>query len=69
MLYAENADIVGTYESLESAAHDLAEFVNAHPELEHEIGLRAYVDGAPVGDFMPARDVIADRIAQQHLIG
>ena len=69
MLYAENADIVGTYDSFEAAAQDLAEFVNSHPHLQDEIGLRRYADGKPSGDFMPATEVVAGKLAQQHLIG
>ena len=61
MLYAENAEILGTYESFESAADDLARYVNEHssdqPGLEAEIGLCKYVDGRPVGNFMPAREI------------
>jgi hypothetical protein len=69
MLYAENADIVGTYDSFEAAASDLAEFVNAHPGVQDEIGLRRYADGKPVGEFMPASEVAEGKLAQQHLIG
>jgi hypothetical protein len=65
MLYAESADIVGTYDSFEAAADDLAEFVNAHPALADEMGLRPYLDGRPAGDFMPASEVAAHARSHQ----
>jgi hypothetical protein len=68
MVYAENGDIVGTYASEDEAVHKLAAFVNEHPDLQDEIGLRPYKQGRPAGDFRPASEVLADTIRQQHLV-
>lgn len=57
MLYAENVDMVGTYGSFETAARDIAEFAAANPDLQHEIGLRPYLEGRPAGRFLSAREV------------
>lgn len=67
MLYAENADIVGTYDSRDAALADLATFANQHPELQDEIGLRPYQDGRPVGEFESAMELLGGQLAQQHL--
>lgn len=68
MLYAENGDVVGTYESYAAALDDLAAFVNEHPGLQDEVGLRPYENGRPAGEFEPASDLVSDRIAQGHLV-
>jgi hypothetical protein len=68
MLYAENADIIGTYESESEALRDLAQFVGEHPDLQDEVGLRPYLDGRPVGDFKSATDLLGSRLAQQQFV-
>jgi len=68
MLYADTGDIVGTYQSREAAMRDLKAFVQAHPELQDEIGLRAYEGGRPAGDFETASAVVGeDALTQPHL--
>lgn len=67
VIYAENADVVGTYDSLEDAMSALEGFVAAEPSLQDEIGVRPYEDGHPVGDWQPASDVLVGRIVQPHL--
>jgi hypothetical protein len=64
MLYAENVDVVGTYDSFQTAARDLAEFAAANPDLQHEIGLRPYLAGVPAGRFIPLREVLAHAAAR-----
>jgi hypothetical protein len=68
MLYAENGDIVGTYDSRERAMADLVAFVREHPELQDEIGLRPYDEGRPAGDFESAAELVGeDALVQPHL--
>jgi hypothetical protein len=67
MLYAENADIVGIYDSRDAALADLLAAVTAEPELRDELGLRALEDGRPVGEFQSASELLGDRLAQQQL--
>jgi hypothetical protein len=61
MLYAENGDIVATYDSLVEAIRDLAGFIKEHPEIEDEIGLRFYRDGKPMSPFLPASVIVGER--------
>ena len=68
VVYAENGDVVATYDSRADAERDLAAFVGRDPGLQHEIGLRPYEGGRPVGAFAPASEVLADRLPQQHLV-
>jgi len=69
MVYAENGDIVGTYESRDAAMRDLLAFVRKHPELQDEIGLRPYEGGRPAGDFQSATALVGeDALAQPHLL-
>ena len=63
LIYPENADIVGTYPSREEARTELAQFVGEHPELRAEIGLRAYEDGLPSGDFIPAERALREPVS------
>jgi hypothetical protein len=67
MVYAENGDIVGTYASREDAVRRLETFVELHPEVQDEIGLRPYEAGRPVGAYEPATDVLGDRVTHPHL--
>jgi len=60
LIYPENADIVGTRPSWEAARSELAQFVGEHPELRAEIGLRAYAQGLPAGDFIPADQALRE---------
>ena len=57
MLYTDDASIVGTYKSRDEALRDLTAFVNEHPHLQDEIGLRQYENGRPVGDFARRRSL------------
>ena len=68
VIYAENAEIVATYDSEQEASKKLAEFVAAHPSLQDEIGLREYEDGRPVGDWVSAAQLLDGHIAQPHLV-
>src|SRR5689334_9654785 len=52
VVYAENSDIVRTYGSRDDALHDLANFVEAHPAKQDDIGLRVYENGLPVGRWV-----------------
>jgi hypothetical protein len=64
MLYFENADIIGTYESWDLAREDLAAFVHEHPEVSDEVGLRAFEDGVPSGEFVLASELLRSGTAQ-----
>ena len=69
MLYAENGDIVGTYDSRDRALRDLTAFVRDHPELQDEVGLRPYEGGQPAGDFQSASQLVGeDSLTQPHLL-
>ena len=68
MLYAEDSSIVGTYESRDEALRALVAFVNAHPHLQDEIGIRQYESGRPAGEFEPASQVVGDALTQPHLL-
>ena len=68
VVYAENGDVVGTYETRAEAARDLEAFVAGDPALQDEIGLRPYENGRPAGDFEAASVVLADKLPQQHLV-
>ncbi len=68
MLYAENGDIIGTYTSRDEAVRRLAEFVERHPGVQDDVGLRSYEGGLPAGAYEPAIDVLGDRMPQQHHI-
>jgi hypothetical protein len=67
LVYAENADIVATYDSYEAALTELAAFVEHDPYLQDEIGLRPYEDGRPAGDWTPASQLVEDHTP--HLAG
>jgi hypothetical protein len=67
LLYADNSDIVGTYTSREAALADLASFVEKHPEMQDDIGLRPYEDGRPAGEFHSATELLSGRLAQAPL--
>jgi hypothetical protein len=67
MLYAENADIIGTYDSRDAALADLASMVNDQPDLRDELGLRPYENGWPAGEFQSAGALLGDVLAQQQL--
>ena len=67
MLYADTADIVGTYESREAALADLATMVAERPDLRDDLGLRALENGHPAGDFESASDLLGDQLSQQQL--
>lgn len=62
LVYAENSDVVGTYDSQEEAERKLADFVEsvADPSLQDEIGIRAYDDGRPVDDWQSASEILGD---------
>ncbi len=68
MVYAENGDVVATYQTWAEAEQKLAAYVTAHPEIENEIGLRPYESGRPSGDFRSALEILGDHIAQRHLV-
>jgi hypothetical protein len=67
MVYAENGDVVGTYASREDAVERLAAFIDLHPEVQDDIGLRPYEQGLPAGPYESAVDVLGDRVSHQHL--
>jgi hypothetical protein len=67
MLYADTADIVGTYESREAALADLATMVAERPDLRDDLGLRPLADGRPAGEFQSASELLGEQIAQQQL--
>ena len=58
MLYAENGDIVATYDSFPEAVKDLMDFLGENPRLQDDIGLRVYKDGKPLSRFLPASAVV-----------
>lgn len=68
MIYAENGDIIGIYPSRDEAIRRLADFVERHPEVQDEVGLRSYEGGRPAGAYEAAIDVLGDRVTQRHLI-
>jgi hypothetical protein len=68
MLYAENADIIGTYKSMDEAMAELAQFVSDHPDLQDDVGLRPYAGGRPVAEFRSATDLLGNRLAQQQFV-
>lgn len=65
VIYADNADIHGTYATRADAVRVLREIVGHKPELADEVGLRPYSDGRPAGPFEAASDVLRDTIGQQ----
>ena len=67
MMYAENADIVGTYDSRDAALADLADVLRQEPDLVDEIGLRPFEDGHPAGVFQTAGELLASQLPQQRL--
>jgi hypothetical protein len=67
MMYVENADIVGTYDSRDAALADLATMVNQRPDLRDELGLCPFKDGYPAGDFQSASELLASQLDQQQL--
>lgn len=67
IVYAENADIIGVYRSRDDAVRRLAAFLQQHPDVQDEVGLRPYKDGHPAGAFEAATEVLADALAQPHL--
>lgn len=66
-VYAENGDVVGIYDTREDAVERLVAFVESHPEIQDDIGLRPYDRGAPAGPYEPALDILGDRVIHQHL--
>jgi hypothetical protein len=69
MLYADDASVVATYTSRDEALAALRAFVDKHPEVQDEIGLRAYEDGKPAGDFQHASKLVGEEaLAQPHLL-
>jgi hypothetical protein len=58
MLYLENADIIGTYESWDEARDELVAFVHEHPAIARDVGLRAFEDGLPSGEFVLASQLL-----------
>jgi hypothetical protein len=68
MVYAENGDIIGTYGSREEAIRELEFFIDRHPGVQDEVGLRPYQSGRPAGAYESAVDLLGDRMTQQHLI-
>jgi hypothetical protein len=67
MVYDENGDVVGMYPSREDAVERLAAFIELHPEIQDDIGLRPYERGLPAGPYESAVDVLGDRVIHQHL--
>jgi len=67
MLYAENSDICGVYESRDAALADLLAAVTSEPELRDELGLRPLENGRPAGPFQSASELLAGRLDQQQL--
>jgi hypothetical protein len=67
MVYAENGDVVGMYASREDAVERLVAFIELHPEIQDDIGLRPYEAGLPSGPYEPAVSVLGDRVTHQHL--
>ena len=58
MLYAENGDVVATYDTWSEAQRKLAAYVRANPDMDNEIGLRPYESGRPAGDFRSAVEIL-----------
>ena len=67
MVYAENGDVVGMYTSRKDALERLAAFIELHPEIQDDIGLRPYEGGLPAGPYEAAVDLLGDRVTHQHL--
>jgi hypothetical protein len=67
MLYAENGDVIGTYPTREDAVRKLATFIEQHPEVQDEVGLRLYDDGRPSGEYESATDVLGEQVTHLHL--
>jgi hypothetical protein len=55
------------YASREEAIERLAEFIEIHPEIQDDIGLRPDERGLPAGPYEAAVDVLGSRVAHQHL--
>jgi hypothetical protein len=47
VIYAENAEVVATYDSEHEASSKLAQFVADHPEIQGQIVLQQYHNGRP----------------------
>lgn len=67
MLYAENGDVIGTYATRQDAVRKLASFIEQHPEVQDDVGLRPYEDGRPSGEYQPATEVLGEQVTHQHL--
>jgi hypothetical protein len=68
VVFAENADVVSSYATRDEALQRLADLVHANPAVQDEVGLRVYAHGRAVGHWTPASELLADRIAQPHLV-
>jgi hypothetical protein len=55
------------YDSRDAALADLATMVAERPDLRDELGLRAFENGGPVGDFQAAGELLASQLAHQQL--
>jgi hypothetical protein len=64
----ENSDVLATYSSRAEAERHLIAYVDAHPDHNHEVGIRPYADGRPAGPFESAAQLLGARLAQQHLV-
>ncbi len=51
----------------EDAVRKLATFIEQHPEVQDEVGLRLYDDGRPSGEHESATDVLGEQATHQHL--
>ncbi len=56
LIYTENADVLGTYDSLSAVRDEVGQLERAQPGIEEELGLVDLDEsGRPVGDVRPAR--------------
>jgi hypothetical protein len=67
MLCAEHGDVIGTYATREDAICKLATFIEQHPEVQDDVGLRPYEDGRPSGEYQAATEVLGEQVTYQHL--
>lgn len=68
VIYADNADIHGTYATRDEAIQALRGIVGQKPDLADDVGIRPYAEGRPAGAFEAASAVLRDSIAQQQLV-
>jgi hypothetical protein len=58
IVYIEHGDLVADFEDREEAYAALEEFVKAHPEVAHRVGLLAFDDeGMPAGEYESAAEL------------